>query len=140
MNKILIAAGAMLLFAGWLALSPTDATPVAPPVVIDEAFALGRYALIVYEADEKAAYPASQSLILDSAEFKQYLNTTATDGWRILDQNASTEFMPLVFQKWLARPRDNLPWLMVSNGTSGTEGELPLAIAAAKKVIGELLQ
>jgi len=45
-----------------------------------------------------------------------------------------------VFQKWLARPRDSLPWLMVSNGTSGTEGELPLTIADAKKVIGELLQ
>jgi hypothetical protein len=146
-NKTAILAAVCMILGGWLLLNPGDVNPVNPvdpvtPVepIADESFKLGRHVLIVYETLDKPNYPSSQSLILDSAEFKQFLNSTATDGWRILDQNANTEFMPEVFRKWMERKRDGLPWIVISNGQTGVEGELPATIDETKELIGKLLQ
>jgi len=68
------------------------------------------------------------------------LNNTATDGWRILDADANIEYMPEVFKTWMTRERDGLPWIVISNGQTGVEGELPGTIDEAKELIGKLLQ
>lgn len=147
MNKTAILAAVCMIIGGWLLLNPGDVAPVNPvdPVTPvdpspDESFTLGRHVLIVYESIDKPNYPSGQSLILDSAEFKQFLNNTATDGWRILDQNATTEYMPEVFKTWMTRKRDGLPWIVISNGQTGVEGELPATIDETKELIGKLLQ
>ena len=152
MSKLTIGSIVCLIIGGLLLLIPSggDVVPVDPvdpvdpvtPVepIADESFRLGRHVLIVYETLDKPNYPSSQALILDSAEFKQFLNSTATDGWRIIDQNANTEFMPEVFQKWMERERDGLPWIVISNGQTGVEGELPATIDETKELIGKLLQ
>ena len=147
MNKTAILAAVCMILGGWLLLNPGDVAPVNPvhpvtPVepIADDSFKLGRHVLIVYETLDKPTYPSSQSLILDSAEFKQFLNQTATDGWRILDQNATTEYMPEVFKTWMTRKRDGLPWIVISNGQTGVEGELPAMIDETKELIGKLLQ
>lgn len=147
MNRTLLIAFAAMFLGGLLLLIPggDGPTPVDPgepdvPIVIDDSFKLGRHVLIVYESEEKPAYPSSQSLILDSADFKQFLSQRATDGWRILDKDANTEFMPEVFQQWIKRDRSGIPWILVSNGQTGVEGELPATIDETKTLIGKLLQ
>ena len=141
MNKTAILAAVCMILGGFLLLNSGDVAPVTPvEPIADESFKLGRHVLIVYETLDKPTYPSSQSLILDSAEFKQFLNQTATDGWRILDQNATTEYMPEVFKTWMTRKRDGLPWIVISNGQTGVEGELPATIDETKELIGKLLQ
>jgi hypothetical protein len=146
-NKTAIFAAVCMIIGGFLLLNSGDVAPVNPvdPVTPvdpspDESFKLGRHVLIVYETLDKPNYPSGQSLILDSAEFKQFLNQTATDGWRILDQDANTEYMPEVFQLWSKRERSGLPWIVISNGQTGVEGELPATIDETKELIGKLLQ
>jgi hypothetical protein len=149
MSRLSLLSIACLILGGLLLLIPSggDVVPVNPvgpvtPVepIADESFKLGRHVLIVYETLDKPTYPSGQALILDSAEFKQFLNGTATDGWRILDKDANTEYMPEVFQKWMTRERDGLPWIVISNGQTGVEGELPATIDETKELIGKLLQ
>ena len=147
MNKTAILAAVCMILGGFLLLNPGDVAPVDPvdpvtPVepIADDSFKLGRHVLIVYESIDKPTYPSSQALILDSAEFKQFLNNTATDGWRIIDQDANTEYMPEVFQLWSKRERSGLPWIVISNGQTGVEGELPATIDEAEELIGKLLQ
>ena len=147
MNKTAILAAVCMILGGWLLLNPGDVDPVGPvdpvtPVepLPDESFTLGRHVLIVYESLDKPTYPSSHALLLDSAECKQFLNNTATDGWRIIDQDANTEYMPEVFQLWSKRERSALPWIVISNGQTGVEGELPATIAEAEELIGKLLQ
>jgi hypothetical protein len=146
-NKTAIFAAVCMIIGGWLLLNSGDVAPVNPvdpvtPVdpLPDESFTLGRHVLIVYETLDKPNYPSSQALILDSAEFKQFLNSRATDGWRILDQDANTEYMPEVFKTWMTRERYGLPWIVISNGQTGVEGELPATIDETKELIGKLLQ
>ena len=141
MNKTAILAAVCMILGGWLLLNPGDVAPVTPvEPIADDSFKLGRHVLIVYESIDKPTYPSSQALILDSAEFKQFLNNTATDGWRIIDQDANTEYMPEVFQLWSKRERSGLPWIVISNGQTGVEGELPATIDEAEELIGKLLQ
>ena len=64
---------------------------------------------------------AHQSLIFGSANRLRWQQA----GWeyRILDKDATGR--PAVWQEALQRPRDSLPWLIVSNGQKGFEGPLP---------------
>lgn len=148
--KWVVGLSAMSFFGGILMMVASFMRPTPLPVipspddpedtvVVDPDFEGLRRVLIVYEADDKPAYPSSQVLILDSASFKSYLNEKCDeDGWRILDQDSNTAFMDDEWKRWMQMDRSELPWIIASNGESGTSGPLPKTIEETKKLIEDL--
>lgn len=103
----------------------------APPAPIPLA---GLRVLVVYDSKGEAEYPAPQREVLYALGVREYLDAKCAPGpdglreWRIWP--ASTD--PRGEAPWLrdafARPRQSLPWLVVSNGRAGFEGPLPGSI------------
>lgn len=128
---------------------PTPPGPVPPtppaPIPVD-----GGHVLIVYETGQ--LHPPAQAAIFTSGVLRDYLDkhtlSTPTDGtggraYRIWDQHVNLAH-PAVAEKWrtaMARPRQSLPWIVVSNGRTGYEGPLPpdvpQTLALIKKYLGE---
>jgi hypothetical protein len=105
----------------------SPAPPSPAPIVGD-----GLRVLIVYESAELSTLPRSQAAILTAAEVRTYLNVRCAKGpdgrtaeWRIWDQNADTAAETPTWRAAMARKRDKLPWIVISNGTAGFEGPLP---------------
>ena len=138
-NAIMMMLGGILLMSV-VFLGDTE-TPDRPddPVIpgVDD----GRRVLIVYESEDKPTYPIGQAMVLDSATFREYLATKCDpDGWRFEDQNVDASHMDEIWQRWLKRDRESLPWIMISNGTSKAEGPLPLTIEATQKLIDGVIK
>ncbi len=88
--------------------------------------------LIVYESADLNKLPKEQLDTLYAAKVRGYLDTHCAKGpdgktpeWRIWDQNVPTGAEAKVWQDAMARKRDKVPWLIVSNGKEGFEGPLP---------------
>ena len=121
---------------------PTPPTP-APPIAGE-----GNRVLVVYETGQQL--PSAQAAILTSAIVREYLDAkTAKDAanpngaYRIWDQNVKLDH-PSVSPSWkaaMARPRAKLPWVVISNGRTGYEGELPADVPQTmtllKKYLGD---
>jgi hypothetical protein len=45
-----------------------------------------------------------------------------------------------VWQRWLKRDRESLPWIMISNGTKKAEGPLPLTIELTQALIDGVIK
>ena len=138
-NAIMMMLGGLLLMA--VAFLGDAETPDKPddPVIpgVDD----GRRVLIVYESEDKPTYPIGQAMVLDSATFREYLATKCDpDGWRFEDQNVDASHMDEIWQRWLKRDRESLPWIMISSGTSKAEGPLPLTIEATQKLIDGVIK
>lgn len=101
---------------------PTPVDPVDPaPIPTD-----GLRVLIVREYDETAAnMPASQQRIFTDSKVLGWLKVNAPGKWRIWDADGDASKAPEEFQAALKRPRGGLPWIVISNGTTGFEGPLP---------------
>jgi hypothetical protein len=107
--------------------TPPGPTPGPAPIPAD-----GLHVLIVYESADLNKLPKDQLNVLYSQSVLGYLNTHCAKGpdgktpeWRIWDQNVPTGAEAKVWQDAMARKRDKLPWLIVSNGREGFEGPLP---------------
>lgn len=107
----------------------------------------GGYVLIVYEAEDVSKYPAGQSLILQSTEFREWLDgktsedADGNENSRIWDKDTETTYVADVWKQALALPRETLPWLVISDGSKGVfQGPLPESIDATKKLIGDYLK
>ena len=93
----------------------------------------GLRVLIVAEQTTLASLPESQLQIFYGKEIRDYLNKscvkdsiTGNPEWRVLDPD--TKFPENCDEVWCAamsRERGNLPWIIISNGTTGFEGQLP---------------
>lgn len=113
---------------------PQPPGPTPGPAPIDGS---GLRVLIVFESSDNLSH-AHMSLIY-GADYRSFLNGICvkegqTPEWRILDKD--TQFKSQ--SKWskaLARPRQSLPWIIVSNGTSGYEGPLPESVSEAKEIV-----
>lgn len=85
--------------------------------------------LIFYEKDE--TLPSLQQAILAGEEVANYLNETCaeepsgTAAYRIYDDDADLSGELPVWKKAFQRRPQELPWVIISNGTSGTEQPLP---------------
>lgn len=97
-----------------------DANPVpAPP---------GLRILVVYETEEENRALAD---VTASRKVRDWMNDNCVKvgqqpEFRFFDQHA--EFPPgvdSVFARWMQRPRDSLPWLIVANGKKSFEGPFP---------------
>ena len=111
---------------------PTPPTPPTPPQPAPPIAGGGNRVLIVYETGDRL--PPAQSAILTSGVLRDYLDAkTAKDdfnptgAYRIWDKDVNLSH-PSVSPSWkaaFARPRQSLPWIVVSNGRTGYEGPLP---------------
>lgn len=90
----------------------------------------GLRVLIVYESADMTKYSIETQVILAGADVREFLKKNCVQengqaGFRIYDADVDvTDDLP-VWKGAMSRPRSSLPWVIVSNGTTGFEGPLP---------------
>ncbi len=98
----------------------------------------GLHVLMVYESETTLTPP--QRLVLTSQLVRDWLNTHCVKGpdgktpeWRIWDANTNVTAESKSWQNAMARKRDKLPWIIISNPSKGGgyEGPLPESISTA---------
>jgi hypothetical protein len=106
---------------------PPGPTPGPAPIPAE-----GLHVLIVYESAEKNKMPPAQLLVLHAQPIRDYLNAKCPAGpiagqkeWWILDKDTDVSALPQKWQDAMKRPRQSVPWIIVSNGKAGFEGPLP---------------
>ena len=105
-------------------------TPVVPaPIPVD-----GFRVLIVYETSDKMT--AEFQAIILGKEVRDYLAAKCVKGpdgktpeFRIMDKDSVVKDESKLWQDAMLRPRQSVPWLLVSNGRTGFEGPLPATVA-----------
>lgn len=105
---------------------PPPPPPEPAPIPMD-----GLRVLIVYESADMTKYPIETQVILAGADVREFLkkNCAAESAnraaFRIYDVDTNvTNDLP-VWQQAMARPRSQVPWVIISNGKTGYEGPLP---------------
>jgi hypothetical protein len=105
-----------------------DPTPDALPPIEGQ----GLRVLFVVESSESIKLSKAQQQILYGKKSRDYLNANCVKGddgktpdWRILDPDTQHKDASNRFAKALARPRSSMPWVLISNGTTGYEGPIP---------------
>ena len=106
-----------------------DNKPVNPPPIAEDGFRV----LIVYESGDMTKYKWEQQAILSGQDVRDFLkascvNENGTPGFRIYDPDVDVKNDLPVWQKAMARPRKEIPWLVISNGKTGFEGPLPKTV------------
>ena len=105
---------------------PPDPGPTPGPAPIP---AEGLHVLVVYEAqDAKDPVKQKQYNALCSAEVLGYLNAKNRGGWRIWDKDVNVANEQKLWQDAFKRAKEKMnmmPWIIVSNGKAGWEGQLP---------------
>jgi len=97
---------------------PVDPTPI--PVS-------GNRLLIVYESEDAGKMPPLQAAIMTSTVLRSYLSSRAATA-RFFDPDQVFTQDDMVWQDAMKIKRGPLPWLLVSNGTSGFSGPLPATV------------
>ena len=112
---------------------PPGPDPPIPPIPI-----AGLRVLVVYES----ATPGDTAKIVGSATVRDYLNAKCAKGpdgkspeYRILDKDVSLANASQWVKDAMARQRQSMPWIVVSNGTAGFEGPLPTSIDATMTLL-----
>lgn len=108
-------------------------TPTPAPIPLN-----GLSALIIYESAEMGNIPSSQRIIIQSEAaggVLSYLRANCTNdpskpdwkAWRVWDKDTPVANEHKVWQDAMARKRDSMPWLIISNPNhgGGYEGPLP---------------
>lgn len=110
---------------------PKPDTEPDPPPIPNLA---GLHILIIYEKDD--TLPFRQDSIIHGERARNWMDAhtpTLGDGqhaWRIYDQNADLSGALDPWRKGMSRPRDALPWIIISNAKTGYEGPLPANVDA----------
>lgn len=98
--------------------------PISPEVS-------GLQAVVIYETNPDVQLPAEQAAILSSPIVRGWLNDNCArdrDGspmWRFLDKDSEFADATNPIANALKRPRESIPWLIVTNDGKGFEGPLP---------------
>ena len=100
--------------------------PLSPAPIPDAGFRV----LIVYESSDMTKYPVETQAIFAGAEVRDFLKSNCVSedgqpGFRIYDANVNTAGDLAVWKTAMARPRTQLPWVVISNGKTGYEGPMP---------------
>lgn len=114
-----------------------DPKPIDPqPKPVDPAAPIplsGFRVLIVFETGQ--GLPAAQSSILYGKRTRDYLDQHCVKGpngqtpeYRIYDKDVPLANESKLWRDAMARPRTSVPWLLISNGTTGYEGPLPATV------------
>lgn len=82
--------------------------------------------LVVEETDSRGSLPASQIAVFGAKEIRDFMKSAGE--LRILDEDQSVSTAePWIQQAW-KEPRQTLPWVVMSNGTTGYSGPLPATV------------
>ena len=95
----------------------------------------GLHILMIYESSEYNKLKPQQKEIVESATNRQYLNQVTNGNFRWLDQHTNYTDPENKWRKALERPRDSLPWMIISNGVTGFEGSMPNSMEELKGTI-----
>lgn len=136
--------------------NPDPPKPVDPPVPVDPPKPVdppspipgdANRVLIVYESGEVSLLPTSQAVLMSSQSVRDYLTRKCSKGpagtpeFRIWDKDVDTRNVDKAWQDAMAIKRDQIPWLIVSNGKSGFSGPLPVTeaelMAKLKQYLGD---
>lgn len=107
---------------------PPGPTPPGPgPAPIPQP---GFRVLVVYESAELTKMPTKQLYALRAKDTIDYLESHCVKEnghaeWRMYDKDAPLTNDTQVWKDAMARPRQSVPWLLVTNGKDGYEGPLP---------------
>lgn len=108
---------------------PKPVDPPSPPAPIPVA---GLRVLIVYESADLPKMPPAQAAIIFGQQVRTWLLANCVVGpdgktreVRMWDKDTATTGESKLWQDAFARPRQSVPWLIVSNGKTGFEGPLP---------------
>lgn len=98
-------------------VDPVDPDPVDPDPPDEKLENLS--VLIVYESAKLSAYAPEITATINSTDLRKWLSdkigkTNGVPNWRVLDKD-STVPGGLTFGKWLALPRESLPWVIIGN-------------------------
>lgn len=123
---------------------PPEPKPPEPPTPapID---ADGLHVLIIFETEDKVKLSAGQFDIIYGMEMRQWLKANCAADQQTNDKKAYWMLdkdevnLPELDKKWrdaMKRPRQSVPWIIVSNRSKGGyEGPLPADTAAAIKLL-----
>jgi len=114
---------------------PVPPVPPLPPAPIPEP---GFRVLIVLKTDDLSKLPPAQAIAIQSKDVTDYLNSkcaVGTDGkqkeWRIWDSTTDPTGESPIWQAAFKRTAGkSLPWILISNGKTGTEEVLPADTAS----------
>lgn len=118
---------------------PDPPTPTPAPINAD-----GLHVMIIFETEDKAKLPPGQFDIIYGLEMRTWLKANCAADPQTGDQKAywivdKDESLSQLDKKWqdaAKRPRQEIPWLIISNrGKGGYEGPLPADAGAAIKLM-----
>lgn len=140
--------GAMLILVSLVGLGASvdwsSIVSTIPPIIVDPPEPPpidgdGLSVLIVRETLQTKDLPASQVGIFTSVDLRRFIESH--DGeLQILDPDVDTQFIDSKWSQGLQQPRDSLPWIYISNGTSGTSVPLPANVDETKDLIERFVQ
>jgi len=114
---------------------PVDPPPIALP---------GLRVLMVYESSDLSKMPKEQLNVLYDTGLRDYLSQTCvkdtrgqTPEWRVYDKDAILGDDEEPWKSVIKRPRAAVPWIVISNGTSGFEGPLPATVADTRTLVAK---
>ena len=91
---------------------------------------------MLYESSRLSTYQPAQTKVLFDNNLRVYLDSVTTFGpdykthdYRIWDKNIVLTNESAMWKNVMARPHPTMPWIVISNGTTGYEGPLPLNTA-----------
>lgn len=110
--------------------------PDNPPPIPDAGFR------VVISYDSGVDLSPAQKSILYSKDVRDYLEKTCVLGpdgklkaYRIWPATTDLQFADPMWQKVMARKRESLPWIVISNGKTGYEGPLPADIKTTMELL-----
>ena len=101
--------------------------------------------LFISESEDSSSFsdmPKGQREIFYSPVIRDYLNTKCVKGpdnktaeWRVIDPHAEFSSDERRWKDAASRQRQNIPWLIISDGKTGFEGPLPANVEDTLKLL-----
>lgn len=116
-------------------VGPTPPAPMPQPDAVAPIPMDGFRVLIVFQDSELARLPPEQSQIRTAKAIRDYFQAKCVKeadggpGARIWDVDTVTDGDLPLWQAAFKRPRQSLPWIIISTGKTGFEGPLPKTVA-----------
>lgn len=121
---------------------PPEPKPEPPPPIPQ----MGLRVLVVYETMDFHKLPRAQQNLILSSTLREWLDARVVKGpdgkspeWRFIDKDTPAPGESQLWKDALARPRTAIPWLIISNGTTGVEGPLPVSEEEFKSLVTKFI-